>query len=66
MLRNGSAVKLIGWGVEPGSNGSRAIPYWTAANSWSPSWGEGGFFRIRRGTNEALIETMPAAGLPEV
>jgi cathepsin B len=34
------------------------------ANSWSPNWGENGFFRILRGSNECGIETTPAAGLP--
>lgn len=38
-----------------------------AANSWSPLWGGlGGFFHIRRGTNECGIETTPAAGLPDL
>ena len=55
----GHAVRLIGWGVD-----ERGGPYWLAANSWSPEWGEGGFFRIARGVNEAGIETTPAAGLP--
>ena len=57
----GHAVRLLGWGEDPDAG-----PYWLAANSWSSAWGEGGFFRIRRGTNEAGIETTPAAGLPAV
>ena len=44
------AVTLIGWGAENGTD------YWTVKNSWNPTWGEGGFFRIRRGTNEVGIE----------
>ena len=56
----GHAVKLIGWGVDDGK------PYWLAVNSWSPRWGEGGYFRIWRGTNECGIEETPAAGLPDV
>ena len=29
-------------------------------------WGEGGFFRIRRGTNECGIESLAYAGWPVV
>ena len=36
----GHAIKVVGWGVEKGQK------YWIAANSWSESWGENGFFRI--------------------
>ena len=54
------AVRLLGWGEEGGQ------AYWLVANSWSPQWGEKGFFRIARGTNECGIETTPAAGLPEL
>ena len=61
----GHAVRLIGWGEEVTAQ-NETIPYWLCANSWSPAWGEEGFFRIRRGTNEAAIETTPAAGLPLV
>ena len=57
-MQGSHAVKLVGWGEEDG------VAYWTVANSWSPAWGEGGFFRIVRGVNEAGIESTPAAGLP--
>mmetsp|Transcript_125982 Transcript_125982/g.362297 ORF Transcript_125982/g.362297 Transcript_125982/m.362297 type:complete len:705 (-) Transcript_125982:8-2122(-) len=59
----GHAVRLIGWGTSE-STYRQPVDYWVAANSWSPVWGLGGFFRIRRGTNECGIETTPAAGLP--
>jgi len=39
----GHAVKIIGWGVENGTN------FWICANSWNTSWGENGFFRIKEG-----------------
>merc|ERR1711865_435285 len=55
----GHAVRVLGWGTAQG------MYYWLVANSWSPGWGEKGYFRIRRGTNECGIETTPVAGLVE-
>uniref|UniRef100_A0A914HV99 Peptidase C1A papain C-terminal domain-containing protein n=1 Tax=Globodera rostochiensis TaxID=31243 RepID=A0A914HV99_GLORO len=61
-LEGAHAVKLVGWGVEKGE------PYWLVANSWGEDWGEHGFFRIRRGTNEAEFEGLvdPYASDPRV
>jgi len=56
----GHAIKILGWGVEGG------VPYWLVANSWNYDWGDGGFFKIRRGTNECGIEAGIVAGLPKV
>jgi len=56
----GHAVKILGWGVENGT------PYWLVANSWNYDWGDGGFFKIKRGTNEGGIESGIVAGLPKV
>jgi len=53
----GHAVRVLGWGNE------NSVNYWLVANSWSPGWGEKGYFKIRRGTNECGIETIPVAGL---
>jgi cathepsin B len=52
----GHAVKIVGWGEENNT------PYWIVANSWSTSWGEDGFFRIRRGDNTCQIDSMVYAG----
>jgi len=58
----GHAVKVVGWGTDSG------VDYWRVANSWDTTWGEEGFFRIRRGKNACGIETMgpPYAGMPLV
>jgi len=53
----GHAVKMLGWGVENGT------PYWIVANSWNSDWGEGGFFRILRGSDECGIEDYAVAGM---
>lgn len=54
------AVKIIGWGSEGG------VPYWLVANSFDTDWGEGGFFRMLRGSNECGIEDDVTAGVPLV
>ena len=49
-LLGGHGIRIVGYGIENG------VKYWTIANSWGSSWGEQGFFRMRRGTNECGIE----------
>jgi cathepsin B len=51
----GHAVRFVGWGVDNGTK------YWKVANSWNPYWGEKGYFRIIRGTNEGGIESQGIA-----
>lgn len=46
----GHAVEMIGWGVDNGT------PYWWIKNSWNEQWGDGGYFKIKRGVNECGIE----------
>jgi len=55
----GHAVKLIGYGEEGG------VKYWICANSWDVTWGEKGFFRIKRGNNECDIESQAWGGIPK-
>jgi len=54
------SVKILGWGVEDGA------PYWLCANSWGQDWGQNGYFRIRRGSNECRIEDYIIAGIPKI
>jgi len=56
----GHAVKIVGWGTDAG------VDYWIVANSWNTTWGESGFFRIKKGKDQCGMETMgpPYAGMP--
>ncbi len=55
----GHAIRILGWGVE------NSVPYWLVANSWNPDWGDKGYFKIVRGTDECGIEDDINAGLPK-
>lgn len=48
------AVTAVGWGVDLATNQK----YWILKNEWGENWGEGGYFRIKRGTDECGIESM--------
>jgi len=52
----GHAIKIIGYGTENGT------PYWLVQNSWTTTWGDGGYFKIKRGVNECGIENQIVAG----
>ena len=53
----GHAVKAIGWGVD-----AKVGKYWILANSWTETWGEQGFFRVKFG--ECSVEKYGVYGAP--
>ncbi|CAI2372599.1 unnamed protein product [Moneuplotes crassus] len=52
------SAKIVGWGVEDDQK------YWVAASVHGENWGENGYFRILRGTNECNFESSTMAGNP--
>ena len=46
------SISLIGYGTDEATGQD----YWLGRNSWGTYWGEGGFFRIARGTNNLGVE----------
>lgn len=59
-MLGGHAIRILGWGVE------NDTPYWLIANSWNTDWGDNGYFKILRGSDECGIETQISAGLPKL
>ena len=64
-MLGGHAIKILGYGTENGT------PYWLVANSWNSAWGDNGYFKIKRGSNECNIENPiinggPVAGEPKL
>jgi cathepsin B len=55
----GHAIKILGYGTDSG------VDYWLCANSWNETWGDNGYFKIKRGTNECGIEGTNYAGIPK-
>jgi hypothetical protein len=52
----GHCVKMVGWGTQSGQD------YWLFANSWDTTWGDGGYFKMARGTNLCGIEGSVSEG----
>jgi cathepsin B len=62
-IEGGHAIKVVGWGV---TDDSDKTPYWIVANSWGTSWGQDGFFWIKRGEDLCGIESGAVSGLPDL
>lgn len=56
------AVLAVGYGNDRGGSNK---DYWTIRNSWGPDWGEHGFMRIERHTDDAYcgVDNAPQEGV---
>jgi len=51
------AVLIVGY------DNTNSPPYWIVKNSWGQSWGESGYIRVQKGTNQCLIKELPTTAL---
>lgn len=52
-------ISIVGWGEQNG------IKFWRGRNSWGSHWGEEGFFRIVRGSDNLAIESECSFAVPD-
>lgn len=45
------SIEVVGWGTS-----ELGTKYWLVRNSWGTYWGDMGWFKIRRGVNQMMIE----------
>jgi len=59
-LNHEHVLAIVGWGET-----SDGTPYWILRNSWGIYWGDLGYAKLLRGSNNMGIETACSMGIPK-
>ncbi|KAG5480616.1 hypothetical protein LSCM1_06320 [Leishmania martiniquensis] len=46
-----------------GYNNEASPPYWIVKNSWGPAWGENGYIRLAKGSNQCMLKNYAMSSL---
>lgn len=56
-------VLIVGYGVHKYSLFNKTLPFWIVKNSWGPSWGEQGYYRVYRGDGTCGLNQTPSSAI---
>jgi len=65
IMRNCFGTQLDHGVLAVGFDDAHSPPYWIVKNSWAASWGENGYIRLEKGTNQCGLNQDPSSSIAQ-